>query len=57
MQGDLQGSGRCPVLKMLWWILVEPPKTPSVVGLQGLFEKAEGVPMAEEVKVDTCGTT
>jgi len=57
MQGDLQGSGRCLVLKRLWWILVELPKTPSVVGLQGLFEKAEDVQMAEEVKVDTCGTT
>jgi len=36
---------------------VELPKIPSVVGLQGLFEKVEDVPMAEEVKVDTCGTT
>jgi len=38
-------------------MLVELPKTPSVDGQQGLFEKAEDVPMAEEVKVDTCGTT
>ena len=57
MQGDLQGSGRCPMLKMLWWMLVELPKTPSVVGLQGLVEKAEDVPMTEEVKVNACGTT
>jgi len=37
MQADLQGSGRCHVLKKLWWILVfmELPKIPSVVGLQG----------------------
>jgi hypothetical protein len=32
MQGDLQGRGRRPVLKRLWWILVELPKIPSVVG-------------------------
>jgi len=38
-------------------MLVELPKTPSVVGQQELFEKAEDVPMAEEVKVDTYGTT
>jgi hypothetical protein len=41
----------------VWWILVELPKTPTVVGLQGLIEKAEDVLMDEEVKVDTCGTT
>jgi len=35
MQEDLQGSGRFPVLKMLWWILVELPKIPSVVWIQG----------------------
>jgi hypothetical protein len=35
MQGDLQGSGRCPVLKMLRRMLMELPKIPSVVGLQG----------------------
>jgi len=38
-------------------MLVELPKTPIVVGLQGLFEKAEDVLMVEEVKVDACGTT
>jgi len=38
-------------------MLVELPKTLSVVGLQGFFEKAEDVPMAEEVKVETCGIT
>jgi len=38
-------------------MLVELPKNHSVVGLQGLFEKAEDIPMAEEVKVDTGGTT
>jgi len=38
-------------------MLVELPKTPSVVGLQGLVEKAEDVPMTEEVKVNACGTT
>jgi len=35
MQGDLQGSRRCLMLKMLWWMLVELPKITSVVGLQG----------------------
>jgi len=38
-------------------MLVELPKTPSVVRLQGLFKKVEDVPMTEEVKVDTCGNT
>jgi len=38
-------------------MLVELPKTPSVVGLQGLFEKAEDIPMAEGAKVCTSGTT
>jgi len=38
-------------------MLVELPKIHSVVGLQGLFEKMEDVPMAEEVKVNACGTT
>ena len=36
---------------------MELPKTPSVVGLQGLFEKTEDVPLAEEVEVKACGTT
>jgi len=37
MQADLEGSGRCPVLKRLWWILlyVELTKISSVVRLQG----------------------
>jgi hypothetical protein len=34
-QVDLQGSGRCLVLKRLWYSLVELPEIPSVVGLQG----------------------
>jgi hypothetical protein len=38
-------------------MLMELPKTPSVVGLQALFEKTEDVPMAEEVEVKACGTT
>jgi len=38
-------------------MLVELLKTPSAVGLQGLFEKVEDVPMAEEVKVNAYGTT
>jgi hypothetical protein len=36
-------------------MLVELPKTPSVVGLQGPFEKAEDIPRAEGVEVYTCG--
>jgi len=39
-------------------IYLELPKIPSVVGLQGpSSEKAEDIPMAEGVKVCTCGTT
>jgi len=38
MQGDLQESGRCPVLKRLWCILVELLKIPSVVGCKDLRE-------------------
>jgi len=34
-QVDLQGSGRCSVLKRLWYSLVELPEIPSVVWIQG----------------------
>ena len=34
-QIDLQGSGRCSVLKRLWYSLVELPEIPSVVWIQG----------------------
>jgi len=55
MQEDLRGNGRCPVLKMLWWILVELPEIPKCSWTARTFEKAEDILRAEGVKVCTCG--
>jgi hypothetical protein len=56
MQGSSRRRKAFRWLKRLRCRLVELPKIPSVVGCKNL-QKAEGIPMVEEVKVETCGTT
>jgi hypothetical protein len=48
-QVDLQGSGRCSVLKRLWYSLVELPEIPSVVSIQGSDRRLASTPNTIEV--------